>query len=168
MRRKSLPKRLSSEPCDRCHSKGTFSMLRTLKMAPKTPAGHHRRRCWALLGPSGALLDALGALWGRSWGALARSWDALGAIKTALEDSWTIFDRPQLDFGPSGARFWDLQGSILGFPSVDFVTKMCEIKPKTCRQRRASNVEFPQGCGGRAKRTQSAGPLAKGCQVLDE
>ena len=156
MRRKSLPKRLSSEPCDRFLSKGTFQngSQGPTRTPPETLLG----TLGALLGPSGALLDALGALWGRSWGALARSWDALGAITTALEDSWTILDRPQLDFGPSGARFWVLRGLILGSPSVDFVAKMCELVPKTCQQHRPSSAELQQGCGGRAKRIQSAGP----------
>ena len=36
--------------------------------------------------------------------------------------------------------------------------KTCESTPKTCQQRCASNVGFPQGCGGRAKRVQSAAP----------
>ena len=41
---------------------------------------------------------------------------------------------------------------------MKFSPKLAKIIAKTCQQRRASNVGLQQGCGGRAKRVQSAAP----------
>ena len=65
-------------------------------------------------------MGALGALLGRSWGALGalldalgrsqsalgvlwgRSWSDLGAIMSTLGNPWTILDHPRVDFERSG------------------------------------------------------------------
>ena len=113
----------SSESSNRSLSERSFFYLISVKMDPEGSPERPERRLGtrnalgALLGRSwgalGTLLDALGALLGRSWALLGRSWDALGAL---LGRSWGALDSlffasasenssreaPKSDFG----RFW--------------------------------------------------------------
>ena len=101
----------------------------------------------------------LGPSWPPTWpswrplgDSLAAFWPLLGSLLAALV-------APKSRNFPHWISFW-MNSACLGLrlhsKSCEIVPRACEIMTKTCLQRRASRVELPRGCGGRAKRTQSA------------
>ena len=133
-----------------------FQKFQSAKMTPEVPLGR-------LGGLSGA---PLGPFWSSTWpswralgGSLAASGPLFGGLDSFLA---TLLDPKSRNFacwGHFGIPFGSL-GLRLASKSCENVPRACEIiAKKTCQQRRASNVGIQQGCGGRAKRTQSAEPL---------
>ena len=121
-------------------------------MANEVPLGRLGRLSGAPLGP----------FWSSTWpswralgGSLAASGPLFGGLDSFLATLLAPKSRNFACWGHFGIPFASL-GLRLASKSCENVPRACEIMAKTCLQRRASNVEFPQGCGGRAKRTQSA------------
>ena len=101
------------------------------------------------------------APFGASWRALGPSLASYAPLLGALGSVLLAFVSPNLRtlsfciiFSSEFRRF-----AIENTPKACAnMPKTCESTPKTCQLRCASNVGFQQGCGGRAKRVQSAAP----------
>ena len=98
----------------------------------------------------GTLPDPSGELPGRSWTALGCSWLGFACFCTLKSPNFKLLDNFSSEF--CGFAPENTPKAFANMP------KTCESTPKTCQQRCASDVGFQQGCGGRAKRTQSAAP----------
>ena len=140
------------------------------KNASRGPSGPPVEAPWA---SSGTRLAANLRFFAPSWSPENASWAALGEL---LGHSSTLLappDPPTADLG----SMLDPQGWILVPPGVDlgpsrgrFLTlrwlrelaQTCRIPAKSCRKLACSvgppTSDSKQGCGGRAKRTQSAAP----------
>ena len=143
-----------------------FSKLQSAKMPPEVLLG----RLWRLPGPP------LGPAWSPtspSWGPENTPRAALGELLNQSPTLLTPPDPPTADLG----SMLDPQGWILVPPGVDlgpsrgrFLTlrwlrelaQTCRIPAKSCRKLACSvgppTSDSKQGCGGRAKRVQSAAP----------
>ena len=143
---------------------------------------------WSPRGPRGALGDLLGRPPGPSWALLGRPGVALGRSGALLGPSWALLEGVGDDLGPHKAllgRLWLLPGSILVSRRLDLdpsegllqgprvppseVRKPAEAwrEPAKSLRKLASGAvpatpKSQRGCGGLAKRTQSAGPSSDG------
>ena len=126
------------------------------------PLGRLLDPTWALLGASGSLQGLSWGTPGRSWAALGAllgcSWALLGALgelwglnffqkfakickKTLNFVSSELFgcslaspERSELDFGPSGSRFWPSGERFGGPPSSNSIARFGKVLPKSWRK----------------------------------
>ena len=146
--KKSLRTVFSSELRNRSLAERSFFELVTVKIIPEGSPERLERRL-------GTLLDALGALLG---GALGPSWGALGAL---LARSSSLphpkIRREKLRRAISG----DFRSILVDFPDKNLRDPSENLRNPAENVSPSAVPRTPknkQGCGGRAKRVQSAAP----------